>query len=91
MSRMGLQLGKRVRLVSFKGRSAAPSKGIDPTDNYWALIGSVGTIISDVPPPGIDSMQVLVRFDEDLDSFKLANHNEVKNALWIFRSDLQES
>jgi hypothetical protein len=30
----------------------------------------------------------LVLFDDDLDKYKVANHNLIKNSLWIKKSDL---
>jgi hypothetical protein len=50
------------------------------------LIGEKGKIITDQE---IKDERVLVLFDQNLDDFKVANHNPIKNSLWIKKTDLE--
>ena len=78
-----LKPGKRVVLKSFKGSLIAP-QDVNPEENYWQLIGSKAVI-----EVANNTDQVLLKFERDLSSLGLANHNEVPNTLWILISDLK--
>lgn len=78
-----LKPGKRVALKSFNGSLIAP-ENVKPEENYWLLIGSKAVV-----ELTNDSDRVLIKFDRDLSSLGLANHNEIPNALWILISDLK--
>jgi hypothetical protein len=77
-----------VRLVSFNGAKLAP-KDVEAYENYWRLIGEVGSVLKADRPYGVDDDRVLVRFNACLNDWGLENHNEIPNALWIRLSDLQ--
>lgn len=78
-----LKPGKRVVLKSFKGSLIAP-QNVKPEENYWQLIGSKA-VVEFVN----NTDQVLLKFERDLSSLGLANHNEIPNTLWILISDLK--
>lgn len=78
-----LKPGKRVLLKSFQGNLVAPND-VKPEENYWLLIG--GKAIVELAN---NSDRVLVKFERDLSSLGLINHNEVENSLWILISDLK--
>lgn len=73
-----------VRLKTFK-RKLSPNGSVDKLDNYWLLIGSKGVIIDFDG----DSEKALILFDDIPDNLGLANHNPIKNSLWINISDLE--
>ena len=76
-----------VRLVSFNGAISKPvEKQIRACDDYWKLIGLKGTIIETDSHEG----RVLVHFENELDPYQVANHNPIKDSLWILLSDLEE-
>lgn len=75
--------GSRVVLQSFNGSAKAPAD-CKPSDNYWRLIGSTGTVITHANALG----RVLVRFDEDVAARGVACHNPEPNSLLIAKSDL---
>ncbi len=77
----------RVKLVTFL-RTLKSNKVVDDIDNYWKLIGENATII-DVGTNDYFNGKVLLLFDKDLDIFKVANHNPIKNSLWINIYDLE--
>jgi hypothetical protein len=78
-----LMPGKRVVLKSFDGSLSAP-QDIKPEENYWLLIGSKAVVeFAD------DTDRVLLKFEHDLQSLGLANHNDLPNSLWILISDLK--
>ena len=82
----------RVLLEAFNGTTVVPDK-TEKHENYWVLIGLLGTIIDDnasdkfVAHDGFKRM--LVQFDTILDDLGLENHNQTKNSLWIRISDLK--
>ena len=78
-----LKPGKRVVLKSFNGSLNAPHD-TKAEENYWLLIGSKAVV-----ELTNDSNRVLIKFERDLSSLGLANHNEVPNSLWILISDLK--
>ena len=81
----------RVALISFNGYPAALDY-VMVHENYWQLIGEVGTVVDSNQNGEYRSNDgfsgVLVVFDVDLDGYGLANHNTNKNALWLRISDL---
>jgi len=77
--------GTKVKLKTFLGK-ANPTKGTNPQDNYWKIIGQRGEIIEDTLNY---NDRVLVLFEKDLDQFEVANHNPIINSLWILPDDLE--
>lgn len=47
-----MKTGTRVRLRTFNGLPAAPP-GIAPDENYWLLIGKLGTVRQDATEPSL--------------------------------------
>jgi len=87
-------MNDRVRLISFNGTKQA-DPGCHPTEDYWKLIGSSGTVTQDPSQSSLRASfspqpqpRVLVVFDANLDSMGLINHNPAPNSLWILESDL---
>lgn len=78
-----LKPGKRVVLKLFNGNLVAPQT-VNPNENYWLLIGSKAVV-----EQANNTDRVLLKFERDLLSLNLVNHNEVPNALWILISDLK--
>ncbi len=78
-----LKPGKRVVLKSFKGSLIAP-QDVKPEENYWQLIGCKAVVEA-----ANDTDRVLVKFERDLSSLGLADHNEQPNSLWVLISDLK--
>lgn len=78
-----LKPGKRVVLKSFNGSLVAP-QDVTPEENYWLLIGSKAVVSE-----SNNSERVLIRFERELSSLGLANHNDSPNSLWILISDLK--
>ena len=78
-----LKPGKRVVLKSFNGNLNAP-QDVKAEENYWQLIGSKAVV-----EIANRTDRVLIKFERDLSSLGLANHNEVPNALWVLISDLK--
>ncbi len=76
-------MGTKVKLLTFNGTTEAPSD-CEQSENYWALIGQVGTVIQ----PENQNSRVLVQFNNPISDFGLHCHNEVKNTLFILSSDL---
>jgi hypothetical protein len=83
---MRIEKGTSVRLKSFLGALVTP-KGTYSYDNYWKLIGQKGKVIDDNE---INEGRILVLFEKNIDDFNLANHNPLKNSLWIKKTDLEE-
>lgn len=85
---------EKVILKSFHGTTAALT-AVRSEENYWLLVGAKGLIISEQakihPAFPEKGMQVLVKFETDIQSLGLTSHNAQKNALWIFISDLQNA
>lgn len=75
--------GTRVVLQHFNGTAGGPPDG-KPSDGYWRLIGSSGTVLSPANAQG----RVLVRFDNDVAVLGLACHNPEPNSLLIATTDL---
>jgi hypothetical protein len=78
-----LKPGKRVVLKSFNGSLLAP-QDVKPEENYWLLIGYKAVV-----EVANNTNRVLIKFERDLSSLGLINHNEVPNTLWILISDLK--
>ena len=74
-----------VKLKSFLGTLTSEKKIFDD-ENYWKLIGEKGKVIDNVE---INDGRVLVLFNNNLDDFKVINHNPIKNSLWIKKTDLE--
>lgn len=74
----------RVKLKTFKGK-LSPNRAVDKLDNFWQLIGHKGIILD------LDngSKKALVLFDDIPDHLGVANHNPIKNSLWINIGDLE--
>lgn len=87
-----METGTRVRLRTFNGLPAAPP-GIAPDENYWLLIGKLGTVRQDATEPSLHRLdsghRFCIEFDDDVSSLGLTCHNPVKNSLWILESDLE--
>ena len=66
-----------VKLKSFLGTLTSEKKIFDD-ENYWKLIGEKGKVIDNVE---INDGRVLVLFNNNLDDFKVINHNPIKNSL----------
>ncbi|QFT54449.1 hypothetical protein FIU95_07770 [Microbulbifer sp. THAF38] len=79
-----MNLGSKVKLVSFNGDSLSP-QDCDPAENYWRLIGAYGTIEELENSRG----RVLVRFERNLSEMGLHCHNPSPNSLYILPSDLE--
>lgn len=79
-----MEVFSKVKLSTFNGGSSPP-KGCEPSENYWALIGSTGTIVKPKNKRG----RVLVKFDNDVSSLGLHCHNEILNSLLILPTDLE--
>ena len=55
-------------------------------NNYWKLIGQNGKVIDGIKN---NNGRILILFENDLDNFGVANHNPIKNSLWIKVEDLE--
>ncbi len=88
---MKFEINQQIRLKSFLG-VLTKDKNTDETEDYWKLIGQSGIIIKkkDKPHPAFlnKGLQVLVKFNCDINHYNLISHNEKENSLWIFESDL---
>lgn len=80
-----MDVGSKVKLRTFNGEEASPDK-CDPSENYWVLIGSAGTIVK----PENERGRILVQFRTDVASQGLHCHNEFPNSLLILSADLEE-
>ena len=82
---MKIEKNTLVKLKSFLG-TLTPTKKIQNDNDYWKLLGEKGKVIDNTE---INDERVLVLFDKNLDDFKVANHNPIKNSLWIKKTDLE--
>ena len=82
---MSIEKNTKVTLKSFLERQSPKTK-TRPEDDYWKLIGENGTVIDEIKN---DNGRILILFDNDLDYFGVANHNPIKNSLWIKIEDLE--
>lgn len=84
--------GDFVKLVSFNGIINSGDNS-DEKENYWKLIGCKGKIISNkdgyFKKNFFEKERFLVRFEDDIKSKNLYCHNDVENALWILKNDLE--
>jgi len=78
------EIGTRVKLASFLGKTHAPAK-CDPEENYWKLLGEFGKVIAELPITN----QVLVAFECSVALHGLHCHNPEPNTLRIHWSDLE--
>ena len=78
-----MESGARVRLNTFNGSSIAPPDCKVP-ENYWLLIGHVGTIVSF----NAELNRYLVQFEKSVHVFGLHCHNPEPNSLYILGKDL---
>lgn len=81
-----MKVGKRVRLISFKGGTCAPSN-VHPPENYWLLCGQEAEIVA-LPTGRAFAGRVLVKFAVSVSDLGLHCHNEIPNSLWIHETDL---
>jgi len=79
-----LEPGMKVKLIAFNNSTTAPDD-CDPCENYWSLIGELGTIVK----PINSRSRVLVQFDVSVNSMGLHCHNAINNSLLILGSDLE--
>ncbi|MEE9159326.1 MAG: hypothetical protein V3U60_13180 [Gammaproteobacteria bacterium] len=79
-----MDVGSRAKLRTFNGNMEAP-EGCDPSENYWSLIGSIGTVVK----PENGRSRILFQFDKQVSELELHCHNEVPNSLLISVSDLE--
>lgn len=85
-----MEKGQKYKLLTFNG-SAKPDEECEPSENYWILIGQLGTLVSFSPDLNFgDDNRVLIQFDQELEKHKLECHNSVPNALWILKADLEK-
>ncbi|ASE51499.1 MULTISPECIES: hypothetical protein [Stenotrophomonas] len=83
--------GRKVLLATFLG-SKHPPDDVRPSEDYWRLIGTNGTIVLEESQTSMArhqrGLRVLVQFPESIRGMGLVCHNEVPDSLWIFVSDL---
>lgn len=79
-----MRVGARVKLKTFNG-SVLCADTLEPSENYWLLVGAVGTISKTENSRG----RVLVVFEIEVSSLGLHCHNEIPNSLLILPSDLE--
>ncbi|MDR6696576.1 MULTISPECIES: hypothetical protein [Stenotrophomonas] len=83
--------GRKVLLATFLG-SKHPPDDVRPSEDYWRLIGTNGTIVLEESQASMAKHQrglrVLVQFPESIRDMGLACHNDIPDSLWIFVSDL---
>jgi hypothetical protein len=82
---MRIERNTKVKLKSFLG-SQSPKAKTHPENNYWKLIGENGIVIDEIKN---DNGRILILFENDIDNFGVANHNPIKNSLWIKVEDLE--
>jgi hypothetical protein len=83
--KMNLEKNTKVKLKSFLERQSPKAK-THSENNYWKLIGQKGKVIDEIKN---DNGRILILFEKDLDYFGVANHNPIKNSLWIKVEDLE--
>ena len=64
----------------------SPKVKTHPENDYWKLIGENGIVIDEIINK---NGRILILFDSDLNYFGVANHNPIKNSLWIKIEDLE--
>jgi hypothetical protein len=79
-----MKVRTKVKLLSFNNTTKTPDD-CDPSKNYWSLIGEEGTIVK----PLNECSRFLVKIDNADKLTGLHCHNEIKNSLWILKSDLE--
>ncbi|MEN5274866.1 hypothetical protein [Stenotrophomonas lactitubi] len=88
LSRMN---GRKVVLETFLG-NRHPHENVRPSENYWKLIGTTGTVVSEESQTSMPAhprgARVLVQFPAGIRNLGLACHNEAPDSLWLFVSDL---
>jgi len=72
-----------VKLKTFLGKTSS-KEDKNTTNDYWKLIGLNGIVVDED-----GGGKVLVKFEKDLDNYNVANHNSIKNTLWINKYDLE--
>lgn len=93
--RRTMQVGDRVRLITFNGTKRWNSKGkIYEPENYWELIGETGTVVQDPTEKSVYASfskepRVCIRFDNSVTDRDLICHNPVPNSLWLRVTDLE--
>ena len=88
-----MKLGDKVKIVTFN-ETLHSTKELQPNEDYWKLLGSIGTIQKDPREKSLyasfsKQKRVLVTFDVDLKNMGLIAHNNINNSLWILESDLE--
>jgi hypothetical protein len=81
-----LPVHSRVTVRSFNGTKTPPAD-CRPTENYWLLVGTNGTVVEQANAKG----RVLVRLDASVHELGLSCHNPTPNSLYILESDLEDS
>jgi hypothetical protein len=83
----------RIKLVTFNGK-LRPGKRVKSSEDYWKLIGEIGSIQQD--PKEFSNYasfskerRVLVKFDRSLKDYGLIAHNNIDNALWLLVTDIE--
>ena len=82
---MSVKKNTEVKLKSFLG-TLSPKTKIHLENNYWKLIGENAIVIDEIKN---DNGRILILFENNLDQFGVANHNPIKNSLWIKVDDLE--
>jgi len=81
--------GQKVELRTFNGTSKT-DENCNPNENYWKLIGSIGTVINFPEELNFPyKNRLLIQFDKDVKQLNLECHNNEPNSLWILISDLR--
>jgi hypothetical protein len=78
-----MKICSSVKLKTFLGKTFS-KEDENTIDEYWKLIGLNGIIVDED-----DDGKVLVKFEKDFDNYNIANHNPIKNTLWINKYDLE--
>ncbi len=81
-----MQVGDRVRLISFIGKTCSPSNA-HPPENYSLLCGQEAEIVALSTSRSLAG-RVLVKFAVSVSGLGRHCHNEIPNSLWILRTDL---
>ncbi|EOW3983014.1 hypothetical protein, partial [Vibrio parahaemolyticus] len=80
---VSMKIGSKVRLKTFNGTLECPDV-CKLEENYWLLIGEVGTVVGERAHTG----RLIIQFANDIQRLGLYCHNPEPNALYILRTDL---
>ncbi len=82
----------KVKLKSFQWTTKTP-KNTDKAENYWQLIWTTWTMVSDElkisPAVTGEGERWLVKFDTDVKALGLYCHNQIEDSLRIALKDLE--